>query len=701
MIDTILNSRYRLDAAIGEGGMAVVYRGYDLLLRRQVAIKVLRPQHAADQSFVQRFYEEARAAAKLSHPNIVNTYDVGEVDGSHYIVEEFVAGETLATIIAREKKLPESVAVRYARQICLGLGASHRADLLHRDIKPSNVLITPDDVVRVTDFGIARAANAATLSGVEAIMGSIPYASPEQLSGGALSPASDLYSLGVVLFEMVVGRQPYTADTALGVAMAHVNSPIPDPIASGADISPQLADVIVKLLQKAPADRFQTAGETLAALRRCGRREGDELDEASGSDSSTSILRRRALTATNGEAMAIEAVEPRWDMRRTAVLAGAAVLAILLIALVLAWRGAVSRQVRIPDLSGKSQVEAVAALHGVGIDAVAFKAHPDPSMTAGLVDGTDPTAGARVEPNQPVTIFLSAGPGQVAVPNIVGKDLKTATKMLAGAGLTIRMGTPLHSGAVKAGLVAQSNPAPGGLIDKGATVAVQLSVGPQTVKVPNVVSLLVDDAQSQLRKLGLNLRSNIVPSVDIPAKTVIDQDPVGGSDVRPGTTVTVDISAGPNAVVVPNVVGSSVDDARAKLEQAGLAIGAVAQAAVTDTSPGTVVGQHPDPNSQVPQGTAVDIVVAAAPATPQPTASAGPAQSSPPQAQARSTIPDVTGMTLEDARAALAKAGYSVNRVVITPGSSPNAKVVRSDPAAGSTPPGAQTSVDLTLGGKP
>ena len=295
MIDTILNNRYRLDAVIGQGGMAIVYRGYDLLLRRQVAVKVLRPQQAADQTFVQHFYEEARAAAKLSHPNIVNTYDVGEVDGSHYIVEEFVAGETLATLISREGKLPEAAAVRYARQICLALGAAHRADLLHRDIKPSNVLITPDDTVRVTDFGIARAANAATLTGVEAIMGSIPYCSPEQLSGTALAPSADLYSLGVVLFEMVTGRQPYTAETALGVAMAHVNSSIPDPLDCGAQIGTPLRDVITKLLQKSPADRYQSAGETLAALRHCGRLGGAELDEETGSDSSTAILRRRSL----------------------------------------------------------------------------------------------------------------------------------------------------------------------------------------------------------------------------------------------------------------------------------------------------------------------------------------------------------------------------------------------------------------------
>ncbi len=696
MIDKILNNRYRLDATIGEGGMAVVYRGYDLLLRRQVAVKVLRPQYAADQSFVQRFYEEARAAAKLSHPNIVNTYDVGEVDGSHYIVEEFVAGETLATIIAREHKLPESVAVRYARQICLGLSASHRADLLHRDIKPSNVLITPDDIVRVTDFGIARAVNAATLSGVEAIMGSIPYCSPEQLSGAALSPASDLYSLGVVLFEMVTGRQPYLAETALGVAMAHVNSPIPDPTACGADISPRLRGVIIRLLSKNPADRYQTAGETLAALRACGRGDGEELDEASGSDSSTAVLRRRAIE-TRDVAIDVPRAPVVWDMRRIAMVALGGVLGIVLVASLIAARNASSHGLALPDLTGKSQVEAVAALHEAGIDAVTFKPREDAVVAAGLVDGSDPAPGARVAPRGTVVLYLSAGAGRVAVPNVIGKDVKSASATLTAAGFTVRVGATVHSSSVKQGLVAQTNPAPNGLIEKGGMVALNVSAGPQTVRLPNVVSLLVDDAQGQLRKLGLKLQMNIVPSVDIPARTVIDQDPAGGSDVPPGSTVTVDISAGPNAVTVPGVVGSSIDDARAKLEQAGLALGAVAHAAVADTSPGTVVGQHPDANSQAPQGTAVDIVVAAAPSSPEPAASAS---GQPSSASPLGPVPSVIGLGLEDARAALAKAGYSVNRVIVLPGSPPGAKVVRSDPAPGATAPPGSSSVDLTLGGR-
>lgn len=699
MIDTILNNRYRLDAIIGEGGMAVVYRGYDLLLRRQVAVKVLRPAYASDESFVQRFYEEARAAANLSHPNIVNTYDVGQVDGSHYIVEEFVAGETLAAIIARQGKLPESIAVRYARQIALALGAAHRAELLHRDIKPSNVLITTDDVVRVTDFGIARAANAATLSGVEAIMGSIPYCSPEQLSGGALTPASDLYSLGVVLYEMTTGKRPYDAETALGVAMAHVNAPIPDPVANGADISPQLQHLILRLLQKSAADRFASAGEALAALRRCLRQSDDDAVDAGSNETATAVLRRRAPRADAarepGESIA---PVPVWSVRRALGWAAAALGLIVVLAMVFAARKAASQDLTVPDLSGKSQVDAIAALHAMGVDSVTFRQRADNVTPAGLVDGSQPAAAAPIRRGDAIILYLSAGPERVRVPDVIGKDLKTATALLKAAGFGVRAGKAVHSASVHQGLVAQVNPGPDTPAPKGSTVALSQSLGPQTVRVPNIVSLNEDDARAALARVGLKLQPNAMTSVDIPAHTVIDQDPAAGSNVQPGATVNADVSGGPNAITVPNVVGTSVGDARATLEQSGLTVGRIAQAVVSDTSPGTVVSQDPAANAQAPQGSAVDIVVAAAPAAQR--GQASPAPGSSPGGDAAVPVPNVLGMSVDEARAALEKAGYHVDHVTVLPGSSPNAKVSNTEPEPGATLPPGSSAVNLIVGPK-
>jgi eukaryotic-like serine/threonine-protein kinase len=366
-----------------------------------------------------------------------------------------------------------------------------------------------------------------------------------------------------------------------------------------------------------------------------------------------------------------------------------------LAAIVIALRGGASRGIVLPDLSGKSQVEAIAALHDVGIDNVSFSSRQDSAVGAGMVDGSDPAPNSRVTTTDRVMLYLSTGPQVVLVPNLVGADPKVALKELSSLGLSPKMGQAIHS-QVRQGFIAHTNPSTNSPVEKGVTVTVYTSLGPELVNVPNIVSFTVDLAQAQLAKLGLKLAVNIVPSVDIPARTVIDQDPPGGSNAAPGATVTADVSAGPNAVTVPNVVGTSIDDARASLEQAGLAVGSVAYATVTDTSPGTIIGQHPAANSQAPQGTAIDIVIAQAPPSPQPMASgASPPPSSTPTGPVQ--VPNVVGMSLADAQAALAQAGLSVDRVTIAPGSPPDARVLRSDPPVGTSVPSG-TAISLILG---
>lgn len=696
MTETILNNRYRLDAVVGEGGMAVVYRGYDLLLRRQVAVKILRPDHAADPSFVHRFYDEARAAARLSHPNIVTTYDVGEVQGSHYIVEEYVPGETLAALLARQGRLPESVAVRYAVQICLALAAAHRADLLHRDVKPSNILITHDDVVRVTDFGIARAVTAGTLSHADTVMGSVPYCSPEQLLGAALGPASDLYSLGVVLFEMLTGRRPYVAETALGVAMGHLNAAVPDPTTYGITVTPALRDIVMKLLEKDPAARFQSAGEALAALRRCSRDEHRPDNGVPEDPTQTAVLRRRAGAVHEDRPRHAVLLEPRWNLHRATVLGASLVVAFVALFAIFAVREGTSRKLVVPDVAGKSQLDALTALHDVGIEDVTLVTRPDPDVAAGLADGTQPPAGSPVQPRERVTMYVSTGPAAIVIPDVSGEDVKTASQTLGALGLRSRTGPGVHSATVQPGLVARTDPVGGSTLTKGDTVILLPSLGPLLVSVPNIVSLPLDQAAATLRRLGLKLTTAIVPSPEIPARTVIDQEPAAGATVPPGSTVTADISAGPNAIAVPDLVGMSVQDARNTLLQAGLALGTVGYASVTDTSPGMIIGQDPSAQTQVPQGTAVNIVVSQVPASPQPQASSSPAPAA--SGPAAVVMPNVIGMSLADAQAALTNLGLRVVRIIVVPGSRPDAPVGGTDPTAGaSVPPG--SAVVVYLGG--
>jgi len=674
--------------------MAIVYRGYDLLLRRQVAIKVLRPQFAADESFVQRFYQEAQAAAKLSHPNIVNTYDVGAVGDTHYIVQEFVGGETLAALIARDTRLPESAAIRYAMQICAALGAAHRGELLHRDIKPSNVLITSDDVVRVADFGIARAASSQTVTGTENVLASVPYSAPEQLTGGRLSEASDLYGVGVVLYEMVTGKRPYDSETAMGVAMAHVNAPVPDPSLAGVAVSARLRDVIMRLLQKSPKERFASAGEALVALRRCLEASGS-TNGASSSETDTAVIRRRAAEARRRWFTSLDDASPSvWNSRRAIAAAVGVVALVLVLVTAFAVRQTLANGSRIPDLTGKTTADAVTALHALGIDAVTVQTRPDTAVAAGLIASTDPPAGSAAVAGSAVTLVVSGGPPTTGLPNVIGRDPKAATAFLQSKGFTVRIGTMVHSSAVEKGFVAQTNPAPGGKVPEHGTVVLFPSGGPLAVTVPNLVNLSDGDARKALAKLGLQLQvSQVVADVNIPAQVVMDQEPDGGATVAPGSAVVVEESGGPNPITVPNVVGGTIDDARNSLSSAGLTVGAVAQVEDASTTPGTVVSQNPAAGTQIGQGASVDLYVAAAQATASPSAT--------PSSAALAPIPNVIGMTVDQAKAALEQAGYAVHQVIVQPGSPPDAKVVNSDPPPGATTAQGTNAVDLIVGPAP
>jgi eukaryotic-like serine/threonine-protein kinase len=700
MTDIIYNNRYRLDAKIGEGGMAVVYRGYDLLLRRQVAIKVLRPRFAKDSEFVARFVFEAQAAAKLSHPNIVNTYDVGHVDGGHYIVEEYVAGETLAALIARQGALPESTVVHYARQICAALAAAHRQELLHQDIKPSNILITREDVVRITDFGVAHVrgpedlarSNSGRDPGVraETVLGSVAYCSPEQLTGEGLSEASDLYSVGIVLYEMLAGHRPFGGPTSEAIATAHLSDPVPDLLSAGAEVSAPMQAIIHKLLRKLPGDRYQSAGEVLAALRKCAR---GEMDPAAvdGPDTATAVLRRRSREGEPAKQQRVKLPErpASWRIERAMLWAGGIVAAMVVIALIVAQQAA-SRSLRMPDLTGKSVAEAVAALRSIGVNAVSVRQRDDDTVQGGLVDGSDPAVNVRLSPSQPVTLIVSNGPTLVDVPNVVGQDPKVAAEFLTAQGFGVIVGNPIDSTAVKKGLVAATNPASNAPLEKGGHVVLLVSKGPPIVAVPNVVSLSLDDARKLLAAARLKIQINQTVDVpNIPANTVLSQDPAERSNASPGSTVLVDISgSGPATLDVPSVVGLSLDDARRALSQAGLTAGIITQAAVPNQAPGTVVSQIPGAYAKAPSGGAVDLIVVAG-VTPAPQGTAG-----------LGSVPDTTGMTVDEAKAVLERAGYHLGRVTVLPGAAPDAKVVGSDPAPGAVPPTGSNVVNLVVGNK-
>jgi beta-lactam-binding protein with PASTA domain/tRNA A-37 threonylcarbamoyl transferase component Bud32 len=679
MIEDVFNDRYRLDTKIGEGGMATVFSGTDTLLRRRVAIKVLRPQYAADEDFVRRFYSEAQHAAKLSHPNIVNIYDVGRQDDTYFIVMELVEGATLAEMIETDHRLPEPVAIDYAAQICNGLAYAHRQNLLHRDIKPANILVTKDDVVKLSDFGIARAVSQHTMTVTQPgmVMGSVYYISPEQAQGHELHEMSDLYSLGVVLYEMLTGKLPYSGDSPITVAIKHVSSPIPTSDLSEGTVSPALAAIVRKLLQKDPASRFSSATEVASALREAREHPLQEVAfELAGNgvpDGATRALQRvaapqppprrspfpdrRSLHDTRVIALTAvdEAEHPQRSRRRfVAYLAGALVLSILAGFAAFGIFG--SRvPVRLADYGGMHADDAQQALARAGL-VVHLTEVPSENAARGTVVSQQPTPGATVPPHSIVELFVSSGLPVIDMTDLRSFSQDDAVRYLRNAKLTPKFMTRFDP--APAGSVVDQSPLPGTQVAIHSVVTLTISKGLTPAHVPDLVSLTLDDATraAQARKLNLNI-SDREPSDNIPENVVLSQDPKAGSDLVPPGPINVVVSTGPVSVNVPDVGGQNVTDATSAMQSAGL-LAHLVYLAQTGTTAGTVIDQTPAASSSLRKGATVTLTIAVP-----------------------GVVPDVGGLTLDQAKSALVNAGYTVGNIAYTQDGT-SGTAVRTEPEA-------------------
>jgi serine/threonine-protein kinase len=683
-VEHVFNGRYRVDTRLGTGGMAIVYCGTDLLLRRRVAIKVLRDQFSADDEFIRRFSYEAQAAARLSHPNVVSVYDFGREGDAYFIVMELVEGETLATMLSDEHRIPESVAIDYATQIAAGLAFAHRQGLLHRDVKPANILVTRDDVVKLGDFGIARAVaeNAIGVTQPGMVMGSVAYVSPEQAQGRELDVRSDLYSLGVVLYQMVAGRLPFNGETPVAVALKHVSEPAPR-LDAESGVSPALASIIATLLQKSPADRFASATELGRALREA--REQPALSVGSGAraagERAAPGYRRpgspqpppRASAApdrpaSNGAATLGEALPPVFDRRWIPFIALLGIVALLA-----GYLGARAvgppKNIAVSGFANSSSMQAQQSLVAAGL-------RPDVQLEASetvpvdRVIHQDPAPGTLAARGQTVTLFVSSGPPLVSIPNVAGFTTADAQHTLADAKFRTKLAQRYDNTAAK-DTVLDVNPAIGSSAAEGSTVTLTISQGRQPVRVPQLVGLTVDAARMVLDKAGLTLNIDQQTVSDVaPGGTIISQAQSAASQVDPGSVVGVTVSSGPLPVAVPDVGGKSLPDAQAALQAAGFTTRV--QYAVDGTTPsGNVEAQDPPAAATAPQRSVVTLTVAVS-----------------------GTVPDVAGMSLADAKAALAAAGYALANVAVTSDGAAG-KVVRTDPPANTAlQPGAMVTID-------
>ena len=573
-----LVGRYALKGLVGQGGMADVELAQDMVLDRQIAVKILHARYADDPSFLARFRREAQAAASLNHPNIVAVYDTGEEDGRPFIVMEYVAGQSLRELLRREQVLPARAA-EMVSDAALGLHYAHERGLVHRDVKPANILLTDDGQVKVADFGIARAVSSQSVTQTAAVFGTAAYVAPEQAQGENVDRRTDIYALGCVLYELLTGRQPFAADSAVALAYKHVSEPPTPPSRINPDISPQLESVVLKAMAKTPVDRYQTARDLSIDLSRAVQ--GMAVNAPPAAAYATTRLAPPVTDATMVQPSAAptrreffeETYEEEPPPRRSGSRAGPWVLGLLILAilavtgyLLISLTGGEEQPVTsaLPDVTGLQVEEAEQELRDAGF-VPAQRVAENSAEAVDEVLRTDPAAGTPLAPNAEVTLFVSGGPETVALPSVDGRPAAEARAALEGAGFAVNPDVPEANNDVEEGLVIRSEPGGNSQVAPDATVTLFVSTGPAPLEVPNVVGLSSDAAVEELRSfcddppcLSANIRSEF--SNEVAEGQVLAQDPTPGTQVAPGQVVTVVVSDGPEPVPSPSPTPTETEE---------------------------------------------------------------------------------------------------------------------------------------------
>ena len=657
-----LAGRYEVRSLIGRGGMAEVHLGFDTRLSRVVAIKMLRRDLALDSIFQARFRREAQSAASLNHPNIVAVYDTGEeiIEDTNgrsiavpYIVMEYVEGHTVKDLISDGTAVPINEAIEIVSGVLSALQYSHANHLVHRDIKPGNIMLTPEGKVKVMDFGIARALtdSQATMTQTNAVVGTAQYLSPEQARGETVDERSDLYSTGVVLFELLTGRPPFKGDSAVAVAYQHVEQIPPTPSSILSDIPDSLDRVVLKALAKNRDDRYRSAAEMLSDLQRVAR--GMDVGAPPADSWATEVLpsaglvgARAAVPAATSTVSApaarvsststsLPAVGSDGDAaskaaaarkRRTAIIMTLVVIALLLIGgsvWALSRSAATPEAVSVPNVVGLSQADAKSQIEAAGLE---WELNPEKvasdTVDKDAVASTDPAGGAQAEKGSTVRVTISSGPDSVTLPdNLVGMSPDDARQAVEALGLKWEVNSSkVASDTVAEGKVAQTNPSPGSKVKAGQTITAYLSSGSDQVEVPDLVGMSQDQARSALKAVGLELGNVTTVDSDKDKDRIVSQDPETGSKVKKGTTIAVSISTGKAAQVeIPTVVGISREDAEAQLKALGLTV-TVEEVSGSQPS-GQVTAVEPGEGSKVDKNSTVKLKVSKGSASPTPSPS--------------------------------------------------------------------------------
>jgi eukaryotic-like serine/threonine-protein kinase len=603
--------RYQLITRLGSGGMAEVWLAEDTTLGRRVALKILHERFAQDVQFVERFRREARAAGGLQHPNVVAIFDRGEWEGTHYIAMEYVEGASLRDLIERGLSVGEAVEI--TRQILAGARFAHERGVVHRDLKPGNVMVDAEGRARVTDFGIARA-GASEITQTGSVLGTAHYLSPEQAQGQDVGAPSDIYSIGVILYEALTGRVPFDGDSAVTIALKQVSEQPRKPSDLNPNVSPALDAVVLKALAKDPANRFASAAEFSRAL------DAAEADPTSIGDTAAygavGAAAAAGLGAAAGAAMGADPAEAAMQSEQEAAKAGqgdgwmtrkrAAIIAaiVLLLAGVAAFALTRPQQVAVPNVLEASQARAQMLLEDAGFEVQAL---PRPNCAeADSVVEQDPGAGEEAEEGSTVTITVSTGQ-EVSVPTVAGLPANEATRKLQRADLLVRS-SERFSAEVKPGRAIATRPKAGSEVECRSTVTLLVSRGQNIVRLPNLIGLQRTEAESTLERLGFIVDVD-TRDADEPEGEVIGQSPGPDSRLPKGETVTIIVSTGAGSVIVPSVEGQTEDSARANLIGDGLNVVVEEEPTEDESEDGRVIDQAPSAGTRVQMGDTVTIVV--------------------------------------------------------------------------------------------
>lgn len=557
MSNKLLAGRYELIEKIGEGGMAVVYKGKDRLLNRYVAIKILRPEYTKDEQFIESFKRESQASARLSHPNIVGVYDVGKEGNIHFIVMELIDGKVLSEVIKEKGRIEYKEAISIIRQVASALSLAHKNQIIHRDIKPHNILITSTGVAKLADFGIAKAVSAATIvGGSSKIMGSVHYFSPEQARGAYVDERSDIYSLGVVLYEMLTGHVPFDGDNPVSIALMHINDPIPPLTKEVPAIPPQLEKIVNKATEKYQSNRYKDVDEMIRDL--------DDIEfitkvmgkdafvvKPDVSDASEGGRKRKpeeAVTDRHKEHKEQPSSHGKNKMTMFIVI-GAVIIAIVGIiglGFMLGWFGG-SDEIEVPRFVGKTLEQAQSEAEAIGLAIQEGDLVFSPDQEEGLIASQNPVEGAKVTKGKVITVNISKGKKDGVVPKIEGMDYEEAKAYLESFGFKMGPGVTVESHLPKGVIVYQSIPY-GTAAKSGTEINVEISdgKGKEMVKVPNLIGRTPDEANSLLSAAGLSTSGNVVYEevADMAQNLIFWQGIAADTEVEKGTAVDYKVSKG-------------------------------------------------------------------------------------------------------------------------------------------------------------